>query len=125
MTMIVKAPKKPGIDERLLEIQEKLDSWNCFIRELKVPGDLAVAFQTGRIELLCLARPRDMAAAEVKVLYDLIGGLLETNAALRQHAQLVAELSQMAYQNMRGLHKALERLGDFANFRDPIEGDEE
>ncbi len=116
-----KKSKLSATEEKILAIQEKLDCWTKFVSELQVPSELAPAFTTGRLELVKMARPRDLKAEEVKVLYDLIGGLLETNAALREHAQLTAELTDQMSGGLNGILAATRRLREFAQFRTPAE----
>lgn len=102
----------------------KLDSWNVFVEELQVPGDIYPALQTNRPELLRLARPRALTEAECAVLYKLIGGLMETNAALRQHTERVANLTDRLTAAMKGFDSAAQAINDFANFRSSLSTDE-
>jgi hypothetical protein len=105
-----------------LFLQEKeklltLESWNSFVRELLIPEDVMPAVVTGRPELIRALPGRDLAAADVKILYELIAGLLETNAALREHAEDVATSMTI----WAGAFKQLETVGyqvqRFAQFR--------
>jgi hypothetical protein len=103
----------------------KLDSWSSFVEALQVPNDLAVALMTGRPELLKLALPRALTVEECAVLYKLLGGLLETNAALRQHTERVAQLTDILNDSMKGFTRAARSIHDFANFRATEESEDE
>ena len=113
--------KPSATEERLREIQSTLNKWSDYVRELQVPSDIAPAMMTGRLELLKLVQPRALNADECKVLYLLIGGLLETNQALQQHSQLVAQIADEVRRGLGGLTGAAERLQSYANFREPSE----
>lgn len=102
----------------------KLDSWTAFVDELQVPSELYPALQTNRPELLRLAQPRALTSDECAVLYKLIGGLMETNAALRQHTERVAQLTGNLNNAMKGFGSAARSIHDFANFRTAADGDE-
>jgi hypothetical protein len=103
----------------------KLDGWNEFIEELKVPSELYPALMTMRPQLLKMVQPRALSADEAATLYQLIWGLMETNAALRQHAEGVAKLVH----DWSAAFKSLERVGrkieDFAQFRITEEDDDD
>lgn len=107
-------------EERLREIHAQMESWNAFVRELNVPGELVPAFATGRIEMVKLARPRALTEAECKVMFELVGGLLETNAVLREHASLVGDLVLTMEQSLKGSLHAVSRVRDLAQFRNPV-----
>ncbi len=102
--------------ERLAS-QCKLASWSSFVEELKVPRDIYPALESNRPEMLALAVPRPMDADEVAVLYKLIGGLVRTNQALREHAEQLARLVDNWSQMFQGLASTGQRIHDFANFR--------
>jgi hypothetical protein len=106
-------------EARLIEIQSRITKWNEFVRELQVPDDIAPAMLTGRLELLRLAQPRALTSDECGVLYQLIGGLLETNQALQQHSSLVATLASEAGRTIGGITGSVDRLESYANFREP------
>ena len=113
---------KPSATEaKILLLQERLETWNSFVRELQVPSDIAPAFLTRRVELMSLAKPRPLTESECKVMYDLVAGLLETNEALREHAALVAELAQQFTGGLAGTLRAADRMRAFANFHEPVE----
>jgi len=123
--MVPKKRKTNATEERLLEIQEKLTKWNSFVRDLHVPNDMAPAFLTGRMELLCLAKPRALTEEECKQVYELIGGILETNNALREHAAMVADLADRVIGGLHALERPLQQLRDFGNFRTPVDDGED
>jgi Trm5-related predicted tRNA methylase len=108
-----------ALDELVKQLSKeaKLDSWNSFVTELKVPQDIIPAIITGRPELLMLATPRAMSAEEVKDLYKLIGGLVETNIALREHTAKVAQLVDNWGNNFKALQSIGEKIRNFANFK--------
>jgi hypothetical protein len=95
----------------------KLDSWNIFISELRVPGDLIPALMAGRAELVNLAQPRAMSAEEVADLYTLIATLLGTNIALRDHAEELSVLVKNWMSQFAGLKGVADQIDHFANFR--------
>ena len=114
------------IDE--LSGKTSLDGWNAFIRNLQVPGDVAPAIMSARGELLRLVPPRELSADEHKVYLDLIGGLLETNAALRRHAEQVSQIAEQLRPLVKGFAKTCLRLEGFARFEktdDVVEDEEE
>lgn len=105
--------------------QAKLDSWNSFVEELQVPSEIYPALVTSRPELLAAVQPRDLPANEVGVLYKLIGGLLETNAALREHTERVAQLTGILNDSLKGFASAARSIHDFANFRTVADSEDE
>lgn len=93
-----------------------LTGWNAFVEELAVPPDMFPALVTNRPELLKAAKPRAMSAEEVAVLYKLIAGLIETNSALREHAEMLAQSVDSwadAFKQLRSVGNKIQR---FANF---------
>jgi hypothetical protein len=122
------SPRKlSGLERIAAEIEEfrdkaKLDSWNSFIDELQVPGDIYPALVTMRPELMPPAR--ELSAAECRTLYTMIGGLIATNVALRQHTERVAQLTENLSGQMVGFQRVARQIELFANFRNP-EIDEE
>lgn len=118
--------KKPSAaEQRIHEIHEKMESANSFIRALDVPADLAPAFLTGRVELIRLAKPRPLTEDECRVLYNLIGGLLETNQVLREHATAVSDAAGDIAGAVHGLSTVSERLRLLANWREDVSEEEE
>ena len=82
----------------------------------EVPMDIAVALSTGRASLMKLAKPRAMSADEVAILYKLITVLIDTNLALKNHANEVAHMAQLHRGNLQGLINYSMKLESFANF---------
>lgn len=107
-------------EEALKELHEKMHSWNEFVREMAVLPDLGPALSTGRIELLALAKPRPLNEEECKILFDGFAVLIETNQALRMHAQLLSQLAAQQYELAGGMVKKLGELVEFAEFRNPV-----
>lgn len=105
-------------EKELIEIQSRIGKWNEFVRELQVPGDIAIAVSTGRLELLKLAQPRALTAEECGVLYRLIGGLLETNQVLQRHAALIANIATEVRRGIGGMESMAGRLEAYANYRE-------
>jgi hypothetical protein len=104
-------------DIRRLASECKLDSWTMFVDEMKVPGDIYPALATGRPELIKLIQPRELAADEAKVLFDIIGTLINTNMALREHASQVAHFMDTWADAFKHLHSVGDKVQRFANFR--------
>lgn len=111
--------KAEALNLELVQLAKKarLQGWNEFVQEVKVPTDLYAALLSNRPELVRLAPKRDMTAAEVTSLYELIYTLMETNEALRQHAQRVALLVKNWHQQFKGLATAGAQIERFANFK--------
>jgi hypothetical protein len=113
----MKASSAERLNDYITELSNKasLDSWNSFVEELRVPGDIAPMLTSGRHQL----RPpgRALTAEECEVLYRLIGGLVETNAALRQHAHELAHLMHIWTDAFKQLHTVGYRIQQFANFK--------
>lgn len=112
-------------EEHLMEIQAKIGKWNDFVAELQVPADIAPAMMTGRLELLKLAKPRPLSAEECAVLYQLIGGLLETNQALQLHSSLVADVASEVRRGFGGVSAWIDRMEAYAKFSEPRETEQE
>src|SRR6185369_5484759 len=102
-----------------------LESWNSFVTELPVPSDIAPALISSRAELLKIVKPRALSAEECATLYKLIGGLLDTNNALREHAKDLAQLVDNWEGNFKGLASLGFRIKNFANFKAPTNFDED
>lgn len=116
------------LDERVVELskQAKLDSWNSFVEELQIPSEVYPALLTNRPELIRLARPRPLNEEEVAALYKLIAGLLETNQALRLHAQQVGDMTREFSGALRGVITTAVKLKRFAQFRhDEVDDEDE
>lgn len=108
-------------EDRLAEINERMNSWTSFIRDLPVPSELQPAVMTGRFELVNLAQVRPLSADECRAMFDLVKGLLETNQVLREHAQLVATGVQTIVGNLKGSINVADRMVRLANFQEPSE----
>ena len=103
----------------------RLTDWKSFTETVSVPTDIAVALITGRTEMLKLVRTGDMTAAEVAPLYDLIRVLLETNQALRDHAESTAKLTCSMMAQFKGVVGVAEQIDSFANFKTAHNADDE
>ena len=115
-------PRKLAAIERIAEEirsyreSTKLDSWNSFVEGLQVPGDLYPAVLTNRPQLVLAATPRELSKDECAVLYKLIAGLLETNAALREHTERVGQLTENLNAAMTNFVRVAQQIKLFANF---------
>jgi hypothetical protein len=121
-----KRQSREELDAELLERINRvsnLDSWNSFVESINVPGDMLPALMTGRPELLRIVKGRVLTADECTNVYKLVAVLIETNMALREHSQLVAQLTSNLLNGFTAIHSAGKRIDDFANFR--IKGIEE
>ena len=117
---------KADLERQVIDLMArcKLTDWTAFTESVDVPQDIAVALMTNRVELLGLARPRDMTAAEVAPLYKLIRVLFETNQALREHAEDTARLTSNWMSQFKGIAGVAGQIDRFANFKAPLEDDE-
>jgi hypothetical protein len=95
----------------------RLDSWTSFVDTLKAPSDIFPALVANRPELLALVQQRALTAEEHGVYLALIKGLMDTNQALREHAQQVAGVADIIEDLLRGARTSALRLSDFASFR--------
>jgi hypothetical protein len=122
MTQAQLRPRKLSAIERLAEEIKsyreaaKLDSWTAFVDELQVPGDLYPGVVTNRPQLIKAATPRELSKDECAVLYNLIAGLLETNAALREHTERVGQLTENLNSQLTGFMRVAHQIKLFANF---------
>jgi len=107
-------------EEALQKLHEQMRSWNEFVRDMQVLPDLGPAVSTGRVELIALAKPRPLTAEEAGILFQGFGVLLETNQALRMHAQLLSQLAAQQYELAGGMVKKLGELVEYAEFRNPL-----
>jgi hypothetical protein len=116
------------LDERIAELSArcKLDGWSSFVETLSLPQDVYPALLTGRPELLRLVQPRALSADEAGKLLKALGVLIETNMALREHAEQMAQLVDNWSGMFAGLHSTGEKIQRFANFeRITAEGEEQ
>jgi hypothetical protein len=126
-------PRKPNkADELDAEIKRlasmaKLDGWNAFVEELKLPQDVYPALISNRPELLRLIQPRAMNEQEAGAILKVLAGVIETNIALRQHAEQLAQFTSRWTDAFKHLRSLGERIENFANFkhRSAAEGGED
>jgi len=95
----------------------RLTDWSSFIEEMQVPGDIAPALITTRPELLRAVQPRALTAEETAAVYKVMAGLIETNNALREHAQQLAIFTETWAGQFAGLQSVGRKIERFANFR--------
>lgn len=123
----MKVDKVQELNARITKLaaRAKLNSWNSFVEELQVPSEIYPALLTNRMELLKLAKPRELSVKECAGLYQLIGGLIETNSALREHAAEVAHQTKIWADAFKQLHAVGQRIEKFAQFKhDEIDTEE-
>lgn len=115
-----------GDEINRLAAECKLDNWTELVDEIKVPAEIYPALMSGRPELIKLIQPRDLTADESKVLFDIIGTLIKTNTALRDHAEQVAQFVDNWAGAFAQLRSAGAKIQRFANFEhaDMIEEEE-
>jgi hypothetical protein len=101
----------------------KLDGWMSLVDEVKVPPDIFAALFTGRPEVIKLIKARDLTAAEAAPLFAVIATLIETNAALREHAVMTARLVNNWADAFKQLHGVGKKVQRFASFDSIAEGD--
>lgn len=91
-----------------------------------IPTELAVAFMTGRPELIGLAAPRVLTEAECAAVYKLVGALIRTNFALQAHANEIGRMADNVLHQVRGGVVMVDTLRAFAAFRhnEPADGEE-
>lgn len=111
--------------ENLKKLKSELKAWNEFTQEITIPNDLAIAFMTGRPEMVKMFKPRPLSAEECKIFLEAISILLETNNELRRHAASLADAVENVRGHMLGLQRSIQDVADFANFRQPTEDDED
>lgn len=100
----------------------KLRSWNEVVEEVSLPTDFAIAFMSGRPELLRIIE-RPLTAEETHAVAHAMAVILDTNQELQRHARQVAEMAEQALGNLKGVSGKLRQVVDFANFREPMEAD--
>lgn len=111
--------KEQQLNEQIKALvkRQKLDCWTEFIETLKVPAEIMPALITMRTELLRLAPRRELGEEQVDALYNLIGALIDTNMALREHAAELAEITSNWVGSIHGMVGLANRIGRFAQFR--------
>jgi len=102
----------------------KLKDWTEFTRELQVPAAFAVALFTNRPEMMRLVEPVDLKAVEVKALYAVIATLIETNAALRTHAEQLGAMTRNWADAFTQLEAVGRKIEKFAQYK-PLIDDED
>ena len=114
--------KTNKVDELNAQIRElakraNLEGWNSFVEELKVPSELVPALITMRTELIKLAPVRTLTPDEAQALYTLIAGLIETNMALREHAQNISSMVKNWIGAINGFVGVAHKISRFSEFR--------
>lgn len=114
----MKRDKTQELNELITDLASrcKLDNWNQFTEEVKVPAELLPALMSGRTELLKLVPPRALTAEEAAAMYKLVAVLMETNAALKEHAEQLALFTQNWADAFKHLHSLGNRIKRFAMF---------
>jgi len=108
-----------ALDNQITDLAERcrLRDWSHYIESIELPQDVLPALMTGRPELLRTVRPRALTEDEAAKLYKAMAGLIETNMALREHAEQLAQLTNNWAQQFAGLHGVGEKIQRFANFK--------
>jgi hypothetical protein len=108
-----------ALDAQVTELAERcrLKDWSYYIEEIELPNDVLPALMTGRPELLKHLKPRPLTEEETAKLYKALAALIETNMALREHAEKLAQLTDNWAQQFRGLQGVGNKIQNFANFR--------
>lgn len=120
MTATTDKPRRQTATERLNETlaeirtQGHLDNWNALARELRAPTIVAAALITGRPELLRASLAS--VPENERDLYEVIAVLIETNAALRRHAEQLSIVVRNWGQAFKHLHSLGNRIEQFAMF---------
>jgi hypothetical protein len=115
------------LDARLADIASrvKLDAPNAFTEAVSCPAELYAGLQANRPELIRVAPARPLTADETKAVYSLIATLIETNAALREHAEQVSQLVENWGSHFKGLERTGNQIRQFAAFKPLIAADPE
>lgn len=66
-----------------------LEHWTSLLEDVKVPLDLLPALACARPELISLAKPRKLSAAECAAFLHLVRVLLETNVSLQERCTML------------------------------------
>jgi len=108
-------------EERLTNLKElaaraKIDAPNAFTEVVNCPQDLFLALQTGRPELIKHVKSRPLSEEEGAAVYHLVAVLIETNMALREHAQIVATMADQWRSMVKGSLDFVTQIDNFANF---------
>lgn len=108
-----------------LDAKSKLRSWNELTQAVSIPVELAAAMHTQRAELIRIVPPKALTEDECRRLYDFIGTLIETNMALTQHAEQLAQLVGTWAESIRGAVGLAEQVRLFANFKAVDKGEDD
>jgi hypothetical protein len=112
-----------------LAIPQKLAAWNALSQTIVLPTHMAAAILTGRPELLKAAGPvtTPLSADQLGQLYTALAVLIETNMALQQHAQQLANYVTIWAQAFKQLESLGRRIEQFAQFKpaDSVDDDDE
>lgn len=108
-----------ALDKQVTDLSDRcrLKDWSYYIESIELPQDVLPALMTGRPELLQHLKPRALTEEETAKLYKALAALIETNMALREHAQQLAQLTDNWAQQFRGLEGVGNKIQNFANFR--------
>ncbi len=94
----------------------RLTSWADFVQKLELPAIFVPAMLTMRSELMPQIQPTAFSAEDGEKLLKLIAGLIETNMALRQHAEQTAHLVDLWADAFKHLEGTGRRVQWFARF---------
>lgn len=92
---------------------------------VECPAEFFAAFVTGRPELIKLVKPRSLNETECAAIYKLVAVLIETNSALREHAETVGKAVGDWADLFKGLNKLGWEIENFAQFKPSATGDDE
>jgi hypothetical protein len=123
-----KVSARQRLEDELHALAERcsLEHAHQLVRAVDLPPDLAAALLTNRVELLALARPRALTEEEAGRLYKLVAVLMETNAALREHADNVSRLAENWLSQFTGLASVGEGIVRYARFETrPLDNEED
>lgn len=104
----------------VLKIADKnlIDSPMALVGEVDIPSFLAAAFLTNRPEMVeSCANGRSLDVAETSAVMRLLAVLMQTNQALREHAEGLAIMTDSWLTAFKGIATVGGKIGDFANFR--------
>lgn len=123
----VKKTARELLAEELEELKLQTIKPNQLLHDVKgyLPTPVIAAVTSGRGCMALAAKNIVMEQREAEALVDLIAALVDTNQALRQHAERVASLVNLWTTQIRGLESLTDRIVDFAHFRSVVEGDDE
>jgi len=97
---------------------QRLQHWNELVENVNaIDPSLAIAIDSGRGSVVKAFAPRPLTAEEAKLLFHLVGVMIETNQALQQHAQQTAELVNQWVGHFKGMFKTARMIESFAHFK--------